>query len=532
MGVRFAPSSGSNDANKNNEVSATNNPPQSTEDGAGGGVSNPHQINNMSFRRASIESALHASMRFPNRRRASNASSTGSMNRRSSNASVSAGASLLGGNGQQPTTQGVNTAIAANDGPSLAAALAQSIRHHAKLIDGEQPTIKGVVRAKAVYDPYQDDDQVSLAPGVELNYEKDAAQPATNATQSQERAKMTPALREFVANAAIEELSNDPREKDSIERSMEQQQQKIGKRMNDMSFSNRLTSNISNWFGYDTSDTDRDNGGGIDYSDRIRSRSVRFAGEDDTVAVAAAIAAGEALPGTAYGIVGRAPKFIAPPATSFRTATRHPSHLSPDEFDNMESRLNAPRRILAARKRHRRNDSFLRLMVAVVCFALSLTFAIIYGEGKFGLAVTNMAYDRKVSSRGYDIYSSGDDMNSREEDVFYPDWWEEEKGIPDMVAKEIKFAPHLEYNAADVLTPRAPDRIETPFFWFVPRSGGNAIRTIMSKCLRLAEASEHGADDQAGVSIKMHSTFLICNQHRLTLIINVSAISIFSLSEL
>ena len=50
---------------------------------------------------------------------------------------------------------------------------------------------------------YQDDDHVSLAPGVELNYEKDAAQPAANATQSQERSAMNPALREFVANAAI-----------------------------------------------------------------------------------------------------------------------------------------------------------------------------------------------------------------------------------------------------------------------------------------------------------------------------------------
>lgn len=110
-----------------------------------------------------------------------------------------------------------------------------------------------------------------------------------------------------------------------------------------------------------------------------------------------------------------------------------------------------------------------------------------------------MAYEHKIAGRYDDVDQSDEDMISNE-DVFYPDWWESEKGIPDMESKSIKFSSTLEYNAADVLTPRAPDRIETPFFWFVPRSGGNVIRTIISKCLRLAEASEYGAGTEAGVS--------------------------------
>jgi hypothetical protein len=230
-------------------------------------------------------------------------------------------------------------------------------------------------------------------------------------------------------------------------------------------------------------------------------RTVRFAEVGDDPA--AAIAAGEVVPGlppgaTVVGFDPRAPKFVVPSPASFRTATRHPSHLpASSEFDDLEARLDAPRRMLAARKRHRRNDSALRLMIAVLCFGTSLAFAIVYGEGKFGLAVTTMAYERKVDGRTdlseqLDAHELMQELMMKEE-VVYPDWWEREGGIPDMESRDIKFSPTLEYNAADVTTPRAPDRIETPFFWTVPRTGGNVIRTIMSSCLRLAEASEHGA---------------------------------------
>jgi len=383
----------------------------------------------------------------------------------------------------------VNTAIAANDGPSLAAALAQSIRHHARMIDGEQQPLNkqdGGVSAKGFVDPYEEDDHVSLAPGVELNYEKEA-QPS-----SQEVNTIVPALRDYVANARVDD-SNDNGES-TITRTVNQQQQKIDERLREVSFNSRFKENISNWFGI-ASDTAADE---TEASRRNSTRSVRFAGDgdDDSAVVAAAIANGEAVPGAAFGIIGRAPKFVAPSPTSFRTATRHPSHLPAGQFDNLESRLNAPRSILAARRRHRRNDSFLRLMVAVSCFGLALFFAIVYGQGQFGMAVTTMAYEHKIAGRYDDVAQSDEEMTN--EDVFYPDWWESEKGIPDMESKNIKFSSTLEYNAADVLTPRAPDRIETPFFWFVPRSGGNVIRTIISKCLRLAEASEYGAGSEAG----------------------------------
>ncbi|KAL7541293.1 hypothetical protein ACHAXR_010792 [Thalassiosira sp. AJA248-18] len=414
-------------------------------------------------RRLSTNTALEASLKGSFMKRLSIASSASDMDIGENPVAVNVRRPSLLDAQRQSTA--MNTAIAANDGPSLAAALTQSIRHHAKLIDGEQQPINPGVVAKPAYDPYEDDDHVSLAPGVELNYEKDPPK-----TEEQERSNLAPMLRDFMANAGVEDINNSGPKKTN-DATLEQHRERIEKMKDGLS--DRLTS----WFKWDS-------------SEKEESRPVRFAANDGT-----AILDGGALPGPSFGIVGRAPKFIAPPPTSFRSATRHPSHLPVgEEFDDMESRLNAPRRILAARKRHRRNDSFLRLMVAVLCFALSLTFAIIYGEGKFGLAITTMAYERKVSGR-YDLGDPDSELGEAPppEDLFYPDWWESEKGIPDMEKKGIKFAPTLEYNAADVVTPRAPDRIETPFFWFIPRSGGNVIRTIMAKCLRLAEASEHGA---------------------------------------
>ena len=302
-------------------------------------------------------------------------------NRQGSNASSQ---SDDGGNQeQQGPTMGYNTAIAANDGPSLAMALTQSIRHHSKMIDGEQvPNTQtkqgGVVRPH--YDPYNDDDHVSLAPGVELNYEKEAKE---SYPPQQEQSMIAPVLRDYIANAGVEDPSAKKDRKglhhpDNV-RTVEQQQGRVEERLRSNaydSFTTRFTKNITNWFGLNDDDDDaRDE---FDTGGNVQRRSVRFAEDDgstDSAVIAAAIANGEAVPGS----FGRAPNFVAPPPTSFRTATRHPSQL-PTEFDNMESRLNAPRRILAARKRHRRNDSFLRLVLLVLCFALSLTFAIIYGK--------------------------------------------------------------------------------------------------------------------------------------------------------
>ena len=301
-------------------------------------------------------------------------------NRHGSNASSQ---SDDGDQEQQGPTMGYNTATAANDGPSLAMALTQSIRHHSKMIDGEQvPNTQtkqgGVVRPH--YDPYNDDDHVSLAPGVELNYEKEAKE---SYPPQQEQSMIAPVLRDYIANAGVEDPSAKKDRKglhhpDNV-RTVEQQQGRVEERLRSNaydSFTTRFTKNITNWFGLNDDDDDaRDE---FDTGGNVQRRSVRFAEDDgstDSAVIAAAIANGEVVPGS----FGRAPNFVAPPPTSFRTATRHPSQL-PTEFDNMESRLNAPRRILAARKRHRRNDSFLRLVLLVLCFALSLTFAIIYGK--------------------------------------------------------------------------------------------------------------------------------------------------------
>jgi hypothetical protein len=130
-------------------------------------------------------------------------------------------------------------------------------------------------------------------------------------------------------------------------------------------------------------------------------------------------------------------------------------------------------------------------MIAILCFGFSLAFATIYGEGKFGMALTTLAYDRKAVNRP-------DLLGTTNQEPIYPEWWEDEKGVPDMEARDIKLTPILEYNSADVTSPFISDRIETPFFWTVPRSGGNVIRTIMSTCLNLAEASEFGAGTYPG----------------------------------
>ncbi len=446
---------------------------------------------------------------------------------------------------KRPSNVAANAAINVDgDGPSLAAALAQSIRHHSRMIDGERQDsliLGGFAGARGkggaapvsrlpplpptpAYDPYQDDDHVSLAPDVELNYGKDAAAASSSSSRGGRgngnarggngaaparealNTLLFPALRDFVANAAVREVAPPPAtaaaaaagraarsggEDANIAGTVERQQQRIERLQQDSSRGVRLLGNISNWFGMYSAEAAASRDG--------TGRTVRFAeaGGDP-----AAVAAGEAVPGlppgaTVVGFDPRAPKFVVPPPSSFRTATRHPSHLpASSEFDDLEARLDAPRRMLAARKRHRRNDSMLRLMIAVLCFGTSLAFAIVYGEGRFGLAVTTMAYERKVDGRQdlseqLDAHDLMQELMMKEE-VAYPDWWEREWGIPDMESRDIKFSPTLEYNAADVTTPRAPDRIETPFFWTVPRTGGNVIRTIMSTCLRLAEASEYG----------------------------------------
>jgi hypothetical protein len=398
------------------------------------------------------------------------------------------------------------------------------------LILGGSGRVPATTRMPMSYDPYQDDDHVTLSPDVELNYGKDAVASRNNrAGEGGARGTVVgnaAALRDFVANTAIVDVeppnahgawrgagAGGVGDGANIRGAIERQQRRIDMLHDgESNFGTRLTRNISNWFGMDKSSASAA-GEDVMAPTSGSGRTVRFAdvdGDDPDGIVGGGSAVVPFDP--------RAPKFVVPSPASFRTATRHPSHLpSSSEFDDMEARLEAPRRMLEARKRHRRNDLMLRLMIAVLCFGVSLLFAITYGEGKFGLAVTTMAYERKVEGRSdlsdkLDAHAVMQEMMMKEE-VAYPDWWDREAGIPDMEAKDVKFSPTLEYNAADVTSPRAPDRIETPFFWTVPRSGGNVVRTIMSKCLRLAEASEYGAGSDEAVSAGPSSFILFYFVH-------------------
>mmetsp|Transcript_31688 Transcript_31688/g.64029 ORF Transcript_31688/g.64029 Transcript_31688/m.64029 type:complete len:672 (+) Transcript_31688:87-2102(+) len=363
------------------------------------------------------------------------------------------------------SSRNLNSAIGADDGRSLVGALGQSIRHHARMIDGDQLLPAESTAAKkaalAAYDPYQDDDHVSLAPAVELNYEKEAREVKQHDGGSA-------ALRAFAANASVQGANeNSTGGSGRIHGAGQSSVAPLAE-----TTSSRFS--LSNWFTNSFSNL----------SDRGAKARFSETEEDEVVAV---------IRDGGTGLKGGGSKLFVPPPTYFRTATRHPSRL-PAEFSTVEDRINAPKRILAARKRHRRNDSFFRLVVLVLCFALSLTFAVYLGSGKFGLAITSLAYERKAA-RLKDIEITQQAM----EEVFYPEWWEDEKGIPDMASRNVEFMPTVEYNAADVDTPRAPGRIETPFFWLVPRSGANAVRTVMWRCLRLAEASEAGAGEELNV---------------------------------
>ena len=64
-----------------------------------------------------------------------------------------------------------------------------------------------------------------------------------------------------------------------------------------------------------------------------------------------------------------------------------------------------------------------------------------YGQGQFGLALTTIAYERKIVGR-YDPDVLRDD-DAAPRDVFYPDWWQDELGIPDMEGRGVKFAPSI-----------------------------------------------------------------------------------------
>ncbi|KAL3798069.1 hypothetical protein HJC23_012360 [Cyclotella cryptica] len=358
--------------------------------------------------------------------------------------------------------------------PSLSAALASSIRHHARVIDGRdqqpQPTLRGGVPVKASYE--DDDDHVSLSPAVELGFEKEAR--AAIQQRHYEGVRLAaPALLDFVANPRHEAKSPGGRS------FLETSGQVVGR---DDAAIRKFA--ISSWFQGEDS---------AQWSGK-KDKAVRFASDD--AGLAAAISSGKPLDPSRWG----RSSFVAPPPTSFRVATRHPSHYfgTGGYCDRRAADAGtsgvSPSSQTSWHKRHRRNDQLLRLVVAILCFGVSLTFALFFGGGKLGMAMSSAAYERKMGKGSLDKQT--DDL-----ELFYPVWWRDEAAVPDMEAKNVELTGVMEFNVADIEKPRAPGRIETPFLWLIPKSGANVIRTALSACLRLVEASDLGEGSDQNVLI-------------------------------
>ncbi len=345
--------------------------------------------------------------------------------------------------------------------PSLASALAQSVRHHSRLVDGEQhpPNLK------------QQHEILANAEYFEFNSDKNAWESHAAQTGSTASSARRPSLEHTVFTGSSRGVR-------AVDRSSFQAQQ--FERVD--SFSTRNGRN-RNSIGASENDNV--------YSSFGPRRSAQVTA--NTVSLNSSIPNGEVSSGSSSG---RKPNFIAPPSWAshfFSTPMLHLSQLPiSTEHKNMESQ----------RKSIRRNDSFLRLIVVVLCFCLSLMFAIAYGEGKFGLAMTNMAYELKVTL----MYGTANLTDPSVQEIVskgelvYPEWWGNQNGIPNMRAKAIQFSAALENHTADVSSPRPPGRVDTPFFWFTPRSRGNVIRAILSNCFHLVEASGFGKDSTQPVS--------------------------------
>lgn len=351
------------------------------------------------------------------------------------------------------------------DTPSLASALAQSVRHHSRMVDGELPPPT----------PKQQHENIMA----NTNYlDVSSTKKAWGSYAAQSGSMMSSERRPSLDDTVITSSTRGGR---VIDRSSFQAQQFEQVE----SFGTNNSSNI------EASENDN-------HYTSFPRRSAGYNGSFNS-----SVPVGEV---SGSSSTGRRPNFITPPpwASHLLSASmRHSSQLPiSSERNNMESRLDASRRILTSRKSLRRNDSFLRFIVVVLCFGLSLMFAIFYGEGKFGLALANMAYELKATH----IYGTANLTIPYVQEIVskgklvYPEWWENQIGIPNMRAKDIQFSAALENHTADVSKPRPPGRVDTPFFWFTPRSRGNVIRAIMSNCLHLVEASGFGKDSTQPVS--------------------------------
>ena len=384
-----------------------------------------------------------------------------------------------GNNGVAPTSAFAHrrpsvTVNAPSEIPSLASALAQSVRHHSRLVDGEH--------SSPIPMPVTKPQHKSLATGnyLDISSNKNSWESYT----VQRGSVMSSARRPSLDDTVVTGSSRGARVIDSRSSFQMQHEHERGESFN-------LRNGRNRGFGEASENDNR-------YTSFGPGQTV-----DYNVPFVSPVPKADSLPGSSSN-GSSSHNLIAPPPWAhhlFSTAMRHSSNFPiPSEHSNNSECSDASRRFFASRKN--RHDSSLRFIVLVTCFGLSLMFAIFYGEGKFGLALANMAYEVKVTH----MYGTANITNPNVQEkvskgeLVYPEWWDNQKGIPNMRAKGIQFSAALDNHTADVSQPRPPGRVDTPFFWFTTRSRGNVIRAIMSNCFHLVEASGFGKDSIQPVS--------------------------------
>ena len=319
--------------------------------------------------------------------------------------------------------------------PTLSSALASSIRHHARIIDGRDAQQQQQLHGVSIPHPSYDEEHVALSTSTERGFEAEAK--LAIKTRQYEGIRDT-ALLDFISNPQGDVGSHHLLEA-----------------------SGRTTDNnkagLSTWF----------------RNEAPKEKSVRFA---------------DAHNFTSMMLESKLPKqwgrsnFIAPPPTSFRLATRHPSQ---GYYQPGVSRSSLQKR--------KRNDQLLRLIIAILCLGMSLTFVLFLSNGKWDAYMTSLVTSHPIIK--------SDDTDELE--LFYPVWWKDEKSVPNMEERQVELTGVTEFNVADVAKERAPGRIETPFLWLIPKSGGNVIRTALETCEKLVEASDLGIGSDQNVSYMM-----------------------------
>jgi hypothetical protein len=322
--------------------------------------------------------------------------------------------------------------------PTLTSALSSSIRHHARIIDGrdaQQQQLHGV----SIPHPAYDEEHVALSTSTERGFEYEAKLAVES---RQYEAIRDTALLDFLSNP---QGDVNPTARQNPGASGRSKDTKAG---------------LSTWF--------RGN------EAAPKEKSVRFADAGNFTSV--------------MMMDSKVPKqwgrsnFVAPPPTSFRLATRHPSQ---GYYQPGVSR--------SALQNRKRNDQLFRLIIGILCFGMSLTFVLFLSNGKWDAYMSSLVTSHPVMKN-----SDQDEL-----ELFYPTWWREEKDVPDMEARQVELTGATEYNVADVAKERAPGRIETPFLWLIPKSGGNVIRTAFESCEKLIEASDLGIGSDQSVSFDM-----------------------------